>query len=49
MIAEPQDFQSSFEHQNIQSLSNLIKLKDGEIAALSKNLKESDEKHKQIF
>ena len=44
IIAEPQDLQYSLEDgENIQSLSAIIKQKDAEIAALSKNLKESEE------
>jgi len=46
MIAEPQDFQNSLENEKIQSISNIIKQKDGDIYGLRKNLKESDEKHK---
>jgi hypothetical protein len=35
MIADPQDFQNSAENESIQSLNNLIRQKDGEVAALT--------------
>ena len=48
MIAEPQDLRNSLENEKILSLTTIIKQKDGDIAALSKNLTESDEKHKLL-
>ena len=35
MIPDPQDFQNSSENESIQSLNNLIRQKDGEVAALT--------------
>jgi hypothetical protein len=49
MIAEPQDLRNSFENEKILSLTTIIKQKDGDIAALSKSLKESEEKFKNLF
>ena len=34
--------------ESIDTLTSLIKQKDGDISALNKNLKESEEKHKQL-
>ena len=34
--------------ESIDTLASLIKQKDGDIAALAKNLKESEEKNKQL-
>jgi hypothetical protein len=49
MIAEPQDLRNSLENEKILSLTTIIKQKDGDIAALSKSLKESEEKFKNLF
>jgi hypothetical protein len=49
MIAEPQDFRNSLESENIQSLPAIIQQKDAEIAALRKNLKESEDKNKELY
>jgi peptidoglycan hydrolase CwlO-like protein len=40
--------QISASANKIDTLTSLIKKKDGDIASLTKNLKESDEKYKQV-